>query len=37
MRKAFKIFVAKPEYKRPVGRPRNGWEDNFKVEFSKIF
>jgi len=31
MRNAYKILVGKPEGKRPFGRPRSGWEDNFKT------
>jgi len=26
MRNAYKIFVGKPEWKRPLGRPRHRWE-----------
>jgi len=25
---AYRVFVGKPEGKRPVGRPRRRWEDN---------
>ena len=25
-----RVFVAKPEGKRPLGRPRRTWEDNIK-------
>jgi hypothetical protein len=31
MRNAYKILVGKPEGKRPLGRPRLGWEDNIKM------
>ena len=24
-------FVGKPEGKRPLGRPKHGWEDNIKM------
>jgi hypothetical protein len=27
---AYKILVIKPEGKRPCGRPRHRWEDNFR-------
>jgi hypothetical protein len=27
-RNAYQILVGKPEGKRPLGRPRRGWEDN---------
>jgi hypothetical protein len=28
---AYRILVGKPEGKRPLGRPRRGWVDNFKM------
>jgi hypothetical protein len=31
-RNAYRILVAKPEGKRPLGRPRSRWEDNIKME-----
>jgi hypothetical protein len=27
----YKILVGKPEGKRPLRRPRHGWEDNIKI------
>ena len=30
-RSAFKILTVKPTGKRPLGRLRRGWEDNFKM------
>jgi hypothetical protein len=27
-----RVLVAKPEGKRPLGRPRRRWEDNIKME-----
>jgi hypothetical protein len=27
----YEALVGKPEGKRPVGRPRRGWEDNIKI------
>jgi hypothetical protein len=30
-RNAYRILVGKPEWKRPVGRPRSGWLDNIKI------
>jgi len=36
MRNAYKILVGKPEGKRPVGRPRRGWEDNIRMEVTKM-
>jgi hypothetical protein len=32
MRNANEILVGKPERKRPLGRPRGGWEDNFGMD-----
>jgi hypothetical protein len=32
MRTTYKILVRKPEGKRPLGRPRNGWDDNIRME-----
>jgi hypothetical protein len=31
MRKAYKILVRKFEWKRPLPRPRNRWEDNIRM------
>jgi hypothetical protein len=28
-------LVRKPEGKKPLGRPRNRWEDNNKMDFRK--
>jgi hypothetical protein len=28
--------VGKPEGKRPLGRPRLGWEDNIKIDLREI-
>jgi hypothetical protein len=30
---ACRIFVGKPEGKRPLGRPRRRWVDNIKIDF----
>jgi hypothetical protein len=35
-RNAYRILVTKPEGKRPLGRPRRGWEDNIKVDLREI-
>jgi hypothetical protein len=32
MRNVYKIFIGKPEGKRPRGRPRRRWEDNIKID-----
>jgi hypothetical protein len=35
VRSAFKILVGKHEGKRPLGRPRSGWEDNKRMDLEK--
>jgi hypothetical protein len=35
-RNAYRILVEKSEGKRPLGRPRNGWEDNIKMALREI-
>jgi len=30
------VLVGKPEGKRPLGRPRPGWEDNIKMDLQKV-
>jgi hypothetical protein len=37
VRDAYNILVVKPEGRRPLGRPRHGWEDNIKMDFRKIW
>jgi hypothetical protein len=36
MRTVYNVLVGKPEEKRPLGRPRRRWEDNIKIDFTKI-
>jgi hypothetical protein len=31
-RNVYRILVGKLEGKRPLGRPRRGWEDNIKMD-----
>jgi hypothetical protein len=31
-----RMFVGKPEGKRPLGRPRRRWEDNIKMDLQKV-
>jgi hypothetical protein len=31
-RKVYKVWVGKPEGKKPLGRPRRRWEDGVKME-----
>jgi hypothetical protein len=35
-RKACRIFVGKPEGKRPLGRPRCRWEYNIKMDLREL-
>jgi hypothetical protein len=35
-RSAYRVVVGKPEGKRPLGRPRNTWEDNIKRDFQEV-
>jgi hypothetical protein len=35
-RGAYKVLVARPEGKRPLGRPRRRWEDNIKMDLREI-
>jgi hypothetical protein len=35
-RHAYRIFVGKPEGKRPLGRPRRRWVDNIKTYLREI-
>jgi hypothetical protein len=32
----FRVFVGKPEGKRPLGRPRRRWEDNIKIDLQGV-
>jgi hypothetical protein len=36
MRNEYKVFIRKPEGKRPLGRPRRRWEDNFRMDLREI-
>ena len=35
-RSAFKILTGKPTGKRPLGKPRRGWEDNIRMDLEEI-
>ncbi|KAJ4449040.1 hypothetical protein ANN_00434 [Periplaneta americana] len=35
-RNAYRVLVGRPEGKRPLGRPRRGWEDNIKVDLREV-
>jgi hypothetical protein len=32
----YNILVAKPEGKRPLGRPKHRWEDNIRMDLREI-
>jgi hypothetical protein len=32
----YRVLVGKPEGKRPLGRPRLGWEDNIKMDLQAV-
>jgi hypothetical protein len=31
-----RVLVGTPEGKRPLGRPRRGWEDNIKMDLQEV-
>jgi hypothetical protein len=31
-----RVLVGKPEGKRPLGRPRRGWEDNVRMDLQEV-
>ena len=33
---AVRVLVGKPEEKRPLGRPRRRWEDNFTMDLQDV-
>jgi len=35
-RGAYRIWVGRPEGRRPLGRPRLRWEDNIKVDLEEL-
>jgi hypothetical protein len=35
-RGVYRVFVGKPEGKRPLGRPRLRWEDNTKMDLQEV-
>jgi len=32
----FRVMVAKPGGKRPLGRPRRRWDDNIKMDIQEV-
>jgi hypothetical protein len=35
-RNAYRLFVAKPEGRRPLGRPRRKWVDNIRMNLGEV-
>jgi hypothetical protein len=35
-RGVYRVFVGRPEGKRPLGRPRCRWEDNIKLDLREM-
>jgi hypothetical protein len=35
-KRCMQILVGKPEGKRPLGRPRHGWENNVKMDLQEV-
>ena len=35
-RGVFRVLEGKPEVKRPLGRPRRGWEDNITTDLQEV-
>jgi len=35
-RGVYRVWVGKPEGKRPLGRPRRRWEDNIKMDLQEV-
>jgi hypothetical protein len=35
-RGVYRILVGKPDGKRPLGRPRHGWEDNRRLDPQEV-
>jgi hypothetical protein len=31
-----RVLVGKPEGKRPLGRPRRGWDDNIRMDLQEV-
>jgi hypothetical protein len=31
-----RVLVGKPEGKRPLGRPRQRWEDNIRIDLQEV-
>jgi hypothetical protein len=35
-RGAYRILVARPEGRKPLGRPKRRWEDNIKMDLQEV-
>ena len=35
-RGVYKVFLGKPEGRRPLGRPRRRWVDNVRTDFQEV-
>jgi hypothetical protein len=35
-RGVYRVFVGKPERKRPLGRPRRRWDDNIEIDLQEV-
>jgi hypothetical protein len=35
-RGVYRVYVGKPEGKRPLGRPRSRWEDNIRMNLQEV-
>jgi hypothetical protein len=35
-RDVYRVFLGKPGGRRPLGRPRHGWEDNIKMDLPEV-
>jgi hypothetical protein len=35
-RNSYRLMVAKPEGKRPLGRPRRRWVDNIRMDLGEV-
>jgi hypothetical protein len=36
MRGAYRVFMGKPEGRRPLGRPRHRWKNNVKMDLREV-
>jgi len=35
-RGVYRVFLGKPEGRRPLGRPRHGWVDNIRMDLRDV-